>query len=113
MSGGEEPQAVRVMAATSYKALGRSDGVRVQRSGHRLVHGGFSDCLPTGAASVACVDVFVRTRMRELAGSARERVRREHRLADPVELGAPFDVLVADLGYRPCGARLTPVFAIR
>ena len=59
--------------------------------------GGFSDCLlQAGAASVACVDV----NYGQLAW----------KLADPVELGAPFDVLVADLSFIGLAA-LAPVFA--
>lgn len=75
--------------------------------------GGFTDCLlQAGAASVACVDV----NYGQLAWSIRQdpRVsvfeRTNIRLADPVELGAPFDVLVADLSFIGLAA-LAPTFA--
>lgn len=75
--------------------------------------GGFTDCLlQAGAASVACVDV----NYGQLAWSIRqdERVsvfeRTNIRLADPAELGAPFDVLVADLSFIGLAA-LAPTFA--
>lgn len=75
--------------------------------------GGFTDCLlQEGAASVAAVDVGYG----ELAWKLRqdERVsvfeRTNIRTADPVMLGAPFDVLVADLSFIGL-ARLVPVFA--
>lgn len=64
--------------------------------------GGFTDCLlQAGAASVACVDV----NYGQLAWSLRqdERVsvfeRTNIRLADPAELGAPFDVVVCDVSF--------------
>lgn len=75
--------------------------------------GGFTDCLlQAGAASVACVDV----NYGQLAWSIRqdERVsvfeRTNIRLADPAELGAPFDLLVADLSFIGLAA-LAPTFA--
>lgn len=75
--------------------------------------GGFSDCLlQAGAQSVACVDV----NYGQLAWSIRqdERVsvfeRTNIRLADPVDLGAPFDLLVADLSFIGLAA-LAPTFA--
>ena len=75
--------------------------------------GGFTDCLlQAGAASVAAVDVGYG----DLAWSLRqdERVsvfeRTNVRTADPVELGAPFDLIVADLSFIGL-ASLAPVFA--
>lgn len=75
--------------------------------------GGFTDCLlQAGAAAVACVDV----NYGQLAWNIRknERVsvfeRTNIRLADPVQLGAPFDVLVADLSFIGL-ATLAPTFA--
>lgn len=75
--------------------------------------GGFTDCLlQAGAKSVACVDV----NYGQLAWSLRqdERVqvfeRTNIKLADPDELGAPFDLLVADLSFIGLAA-LAPTFA--
>ena len=64
--------------------------------------GGFSDCLlQAGAASVACVDVNYGQLAWKLRQDPRVSVfeRVNIKLADPVELGAPFDVLVADLSF--------------
>ena len=75
--------------------------------------GGFTDCLlQAGAAGVACVDV----NYGQLAWSLRQdpRVavfeRTNIRLADAAALGAPFDLLVADLSFIGLAA-LAPVFA--
>lgn len=75
--------------------------------------GGFTDCLlQAGAASVACVDV----NYGQLAWSIRQdrRVsvfeRTNIRLADPADLGAPFDVVVCDLSFIGL-AQLADVFA--
>ena len=75
--------------------------------------GGFSDCLlQAGAAQVTCVDV----NYGELAWKVRNdpRVvvceRTNIRTATPEELGAPFDLLVADLSFIGL-ASLAPVFA--
>lgn len=75
--------------------------------------GGFTDCLlQAGAEQVVCVDV----NYGQLAWSLRqdERVRVFERTnikhADPEEIGAPFDVLVADLSFIGL-AQLAPVFA--
>ena len=75
--------------------------------------GGFTDCLlQAGAAGVACVDV----NYGQLAWSLRQdpRVavfeRTNIRLADPAALGAPFDLLVADLSFIGLAA-LAPTFA--
>ena len=75
--------------------------------------GGFSDCLlQAGAASVACVDVNYGQLAWKLRQDPRVSVfeRVNIKLADPVELGAPFDVLVADLSFIGL-AQLAPVFA--
>ena len=75
--------------------------------------GGFSDCLlQAGAAQVTCVDV----NYGELAWKVRNdprvvvRERTNIRTATPEELGAPFDLLVADLSFIGL-ASLAPVFA--
>ncbi len=75
--------------------------------------GGFTDCLlQAGAASVACVDV----NYGQLAWKLRQdpRVvafeRTNIKTADPADLGAPFDVLVADLSFIGL-AQLAGVFA--
>ncbi len=75
--------------------------------------GGFTDCLlQAGAASVTCVDVGYG----DLAWSVRQDPRTivfertNIRTADPAELGAPFDLAVADLSFIGL-ARLAPVFA--
>ena len=75
--------------------------------------GGFSDCLlQAGAASVVCVDV----NYGQLAWSIRQNPRvsvferTNIKTADPAHLGAPFDLLVADLSFIGL-AQLAPVFA--
>lgn len=75
--------------------------------------GGFSDCLlQAGAADVACVDVNYGQLAWKLRQDERVRVfeRTNIKLADPAELGAPFDVLVADLSFIGLAA-LAPTFA--
>ena len=75
--------------------------------------GGFSDCLlQAGAAQVTCVDV----NYGDLAWKVRSdprvvvRERTNIRTATPEEIGAPFDLLVADLSFIGL-ASLVPVFA--
>ncbi len=75
--------------------------------------GGFTDCLlQAGAAHVACVDVNYGQLAWQLRQDERVEVfeRTNIKLADPVELKAPFDVLVADLSFIGLAA-LAPVFA--
>ena len=75
--------------------------------------GGFSDCLlQAGAASVACVDVNYGQLAWKLRQDPRVSVfeRTNIKLADPKELGAPFDLLVADLSFIGLAA-LAPTFA--
>ena len=75
--------------------------------------GGFSDCLlQAGAASVACVDVGYGILADAVRNDPRTAVfeRTNIRTAEPDALGAPFDVLVADLSFIGL-ARLAPVFA--
>ena len=75
--------------------------------------GGFTDCLlQAGAASVAAVDVGYGDLAWKLRQDDRVTVfeRTNIRLADPIELGAPFDLIVADLSFIGL-ASLAPVFA--
>ena len=75
--------------------------------------GGFTDCLlQAGAASVACVDVNYGQLAMKLRQDARVTAfeRTNIRTADPAELGAPFDIIVADLSFIGL-AQLAPVFA--
>ena len=73
--------------------------------------GGFTDCLlQAGAASVACVDVNYGQLAWKLREDPRVSVfeRTNIKTASPEELGAPFDVLVADLSFIGLAG---PVFA--
>ena len=75
--------------------------------------GGFSDCLlQRGAKGVACVDVNYGMLAWQVRTDPRTRVfeRTNIRTADPADLGAPFDVLVADLSFIGL-ASLAGVFA--
>lgn len=75
--------------------------------------GGFTDCLlQAGAASVTCVDVNYGQLAWKLRQDVRVTVfeRTNIKLADPASLGAPFDVIVADLSFIGL-ASLAPVFA--
>ncbi|ACV21859.1 16S/23S rRNA (cytidine-2'-O)-methyltransferase TlyA [Slackia heliotrinireducens] len=75
--------------------------------------GGFTDCLlKSGAAEVTCVDVNYSELAWSLRSDERVRVfeRTNIRTADPVALGAPFDLLVADLSFIGL-AGLAQVFA--
>ena len=86
--------------------------------------GGFSDCLlQAGAASVACVDVNYGQLAWKLRQDPRVSVfeRVNIKLADPVELGAPFDEAVrrrtvdevraalADAGFDATGVVESPI----
>lgn len=75
--------------------------------------GGFSDCLlQAGAAQVTCVDVGYGILANAVRNDPRAVVfeRTNIRTADPAELGAPFDFLVADLSFIGL-AQLAPTFA--
>ena len=108
----------RFVSRGGFKLQGALDAFGQDVRGLRCIDigsstGGFTDCLlQAGAASVACVDV----NYGQLAWGIRQdqRVsvfeRTNIRLADPAELGAPFDVLVADLSFIGLAA-LAPVFA--
>ena len=76
-------------------------------------HGGFTDCLlQAGAQSVAAVDVGYGDLDWRLRQDDRVTVfeRTNIRKADPETLGAPFDLIVADLSFIGL-ASLAPVFA--
>lgn len=108
----------RFVSRGGFKLQGALDAFGQSVEGLRCIDigsstGGFTDCLlQAGAASVACVDV----NYGQLAWSIRQdrRVsvfeRTNIRLADPADLGAPFDVLVADLSFIGLAA-LAPTFA--
>ena len=75
--------------------------------------GGFTDCLlQAGAAHVACVDVNYGQLAWKLREDERVRVfeRTNIKTAVPAELGAPFDIVVADLSFIGL-AGLADVFA--
>ena len=75
--------------------------------------GGFTDCLlQAGAAHVVAVDVGYGDFAWKLRQDPRVKLfeRTNIRTADPEELGAPFDLMVADLSFIGL-ASLAPVFA--
>ncbi|MBR5259069.1 MAG: TlyA family RNA methyltransferase [Eggerthellaceae bacterium] len=75
--------------------------------------GGFTDCLlQAGAAGVACVDVNYGQLAMKLRDDSRVSVfeRTNIKLADPAELGAPFDLIVIDVSFIGL-AQLAPVFS--
>ena len=94
------------------QAFGQSvEGLRCLDAGAST--GGFSDCLlQAGAASVACVDVGYGILAWEVRNDPRTTVfeRTNIRTASPDELGAPFDLIVADLSFIGL-ASLAPTFA--
>lgn len=100
------------------KLQGALDGFGQSVAGLRCVDigastGGFTDCLlQAGAASVACVDVNYGQLAWKLRQDGRVTVfeRTNIRTAAPSQLGAPFDVLVADLSFIGL-AGLAPTFA--
>ncbi len=89
------------------KLAGALDGFDIDVTGRRALDagastGGFTDCLlQRGAASVVAVDVGYGQLAWKLRSDPRVRVfdRTNLRHADPVALGAPFDVVVADLSF--------------
>lgn len=89
------------------KLQGALDAFEQDVSGLRCIDigsstGGFTDCLlQAGAASVACVDVNYGQLAWKLREDERVSVfeRTNIKTASPEELGAPFDVLVADLSF--------------
>ena len=89
------------------------DGVGLKCADIGCSHGGFTDCLlQAGASSVAAVDVGYGDLDWKLRQDPRVHVheRTNVRLADPSDLGAPFDLVVADLSFIGL-ASLAPVFA--
>lgn len=75
--------------------------------------GGFTDCLlQAGAAHVACVDVNYGQLAWKIRTDGRVSVfeRTNIKLADPGELGAPFDLIVCDVSFIGL-AVLAPAFA--
>ena len=75
--------------------------------------GGFTDCLlQAGAAHVTCVDVNYGQLAWSIRQDARTAVleRTNIKLADPAALGAPFDLVVADVSFIGL-ASLAPAFA--
>lgn len=74
--------------------------------------GGFTDCLlQAGAAEVVCVDVNYGQLAWSIRNDDRVRVfeRTNIKLADPAELGAPFDLIVIDVSFIGLSS-LAPVF---
>lgn len=94
------------------KAFGQSvEGLRCLDAGSST--GGFTDCLlQAGAAQVTCVDVGYGILAWKVRQDPRTVVfeRTNIRTAGPDELGAPFDVVVADLSFIGL-ASLAPTFA--
>lgn len=93
-------------------AFGQSvEGMRCLDAGSST--GGFTDCLlQAGAASVTCVDVGYGILAWKIRQDPRTVVfeRTNIRTASPEELGAPFDLIVADLSFIGL-ASLAPTFA--
>lgn len=99
--------AKRFVSRGGHKLQGALDAFAINVAGKRCCDvgsstGGFTDCLlQAGAASVACVDV----NYGQLAWQLREdpRVtafeRTNIKTADPAALGAPFDIIVADVSF--------------
>lgn len=108
----------RFVSRGGHKLQGALDHFEQDVTGARCVDigsstGGFTDCLlQAGAAHVACVDVNYGQLAWKLRQDARVAVfeRTNIKTADPAELGAPFDVLAADLSFIGL-AQLAGVFA--
>lgn len=90
-----------------YKLQGALDGFHQDVTSLHCIDvgsstGGFTDCLlQAGAATVACVDVNYGQLAWKLREDVRVRVfeRTNIKLANPAQLGAPFDLVVADLSF--------------
>ena len=108
----------RFVSRGGFKLQGALDAFGQDVRGLRCVDvgsstGGFADCLlQAGAASVACVDVNYGQLAWKLRQDDRVAVfeRTNIRTADPAVLGAPFDLVVADVSFIGL-AGLAPVFA--
>lgn len=108
----------RYVSRGGYKLQGALDAFGQDVRGMRCIDigsstGGFTDCLlRAGAASVACVDVNYGQLAMKLRQDERVTAfeRTNIKLADPVELGAPFDLIVIDVSFIGL-AQLAPVFA--
>lgn len=110
--------AARFVSRGGDKLAAALDAFDVDVSSRRCIDvgastGGFSDCLlQAGAAHVACVDVGYGDLAWKVRSDARVAVfeRTNIRTANPHELGAPFDIVVADVSFIGL-AQLAPVFA--
>ena len=108
----------RYVSRGGVKLEGALDAFAQDVSGLRCIDigcstGGFTDCLlQRGAASVAAVDVGYGDFAWKLRNDERVTLfeRTNIRIASPDELGAPFDLLVADLSFIGL-ASLAPTFA--
>lgn len=108
----------RFVSRGGWKLQGALDGFGQNVGGLSCVDigsstGGFTDCLlQAGAASVACVDVNYGQLAWSIRQDPRVRVfeRTNIKTVDPAALGAPFDILVADLSFIGL-AQLVVVFA--
>lgn len=108
----------RFVSRGGLKLQGALDAFEQEVTGLRCIDigsstGGFTDCLlQAGAQSVACVDVnygqLAWKLRQDLRVSVFERTNIKH--ANPTDLGAPFDLLVADLSFIGL-AGLIPTFA--
>lgn len=110
--------AKRFVSRGGFKLQGALDAFGQDVRGMRCLDvgastGGFTDCLlQAGAAAVTCVDV----NYGQLAWSVRQNERTtvfertNIKTADPTDLGAPFDLIVADVSFIGL-AGLAPVFA--
>jgi len=108
----------RFVSRGGMKLQGALDFFHQDVSGMRCIDigsstGGFSDCLlQAGVKSVACVDVNYGQLAWKIRQDPRTTVfeRTNIRTADPKALGAPFDLLVADLSFIGLSG-LAPTFA--
>lgn len=108
----------RYVSRGGYKLQGALSAFNLDVSGLRCIDvgcstGGFTDCLlQAGAESVTAVDVGYGDLAWKLRQDPRVQVyeRSNIRLVDPVSIGAPFDLIVADVSFISL-AQLAPVFA--